>query len=409
MLDTDVLFLCRVLKKSHIGYDITTLNELASKLATNKSGLYHDLSYSDSLEIVKYLSDLLPKALYRVTDSFDRKYLLFYLNDSSELMIMGPYLSLPASEERINGIFNSSNITANDHSRLTEYFLGLPVIEPSSPFSFFLTSFCEGMWKTDSVSVIDIYCQGKSADAAYNANLKSTEASDVLLNMKAMEMRYTFENDMIRAVSLGQLYMEEKLFSTINNSFFESRAKDPLRNAKNYGIIMNTLSRKAAEQGGVHPIHLNRVSTQIALKIESLTSLSEVTDLLCHIFRTYCRLVRKHSVQKYSPVVQKALIIIDADLSANLSTGAIAKALGISTVYLSTVFKKELGVPMSEYVLKKRISYAAHLLSTTDTQIQAIATRCGIMDTQYFSKLFKKVSGLSPTQYRAKSKKKATR
>ena len=123
------------------------------------------------------------------------------------------------------------------------------------------------------------------------------------------------------------------------------------------------------------------------------------------MFRGYCRLVRKYSVQKYSPVVQKSMLIIDNDLSVSLSTGAIARALDISVGYLSSVFKKEVGEPLSVYIHKKRIDYASHLLHTTDDEIQSIALKCGIVDTQYFSKLFKKHKGMTPTQYRQRTKK----
>ena len=47
----------------------------------------------------------------------------------------------------------------------------------------------------------------------------------------------------------------------------EMRGSSPLRSAKNYSIIMNTLLRKAAENGGVHPVYLDRVSSEFAIKM----------------------------------------------------------------------------------------------------------------------------------------------
>lgn len=114
-----------------------------------------------------------------------------------------------------------------------------------------------------------------------------------------------------------------------------------MRNTKNYAIIMNTLLRKAAEAGGVHPLYLNDVSSANALKIEAMPALGETPTLMRDIFRSYCRLVRKHSMKEYSRVVQKTIILIDSDLSADLSLKSLATNQGISPGYLSTVFKKK--------------------------------------------------------------------
>ncbi len=99
----------------------------------------------------------------------------------------------------------------------------------------------------------------------------------------------------------------------------------------------------------------------------------------------------------YSPNYQ---LLIDSDLSANLSPGLLAKNQNISLGYLSTIFKKETGKTISEYIREKRILHAAHLLSTTNLQIQTVAVHCGIMDVQYFSKTFKKQMRKTPKEYR---------
>jgi YesN/AraC family two-component response regulator len=225
-----------------------------------------------------------------------------------------------------------------------------------------------------------------------------------MVNLKAMERRYAFENQLLRSVSLGQLHMEDQLMQAFSAEAFEKRTADPLRNAKNYCIIMNTLLRKAAEQGGVHPVHLDRASSEFARKIEHMTSTGENTALMMDMFRTYCRLVRRHSLQKYSPVIRKAILTIDADLSADLSPHVLAESLGISLGYLSTLFRRETGKPLTSYVRQRRMEYAAYLLATTDLQIQTVALHCGIMDVQYFSKLFKRHHDMTPSDYRIAKK-----
>ena len=218
--------------------------------------------------------------------------------------------------------------------------------------------------------------------------------------MNLMEKRYRHENELMQAVTLGQINKANILLSSLSDMSFEKRVSDPVRNLKNYCIITNTLLRKAAEAGGVHPIYLDNVSSAFAEKIEQISTTREGNSLMHDMFSSYCRLVRKHSMKSYSQIVQKAIIFIESDLSANLSLSSIAQAQNVSAGYLSAVFKRETSKTVTEYIAEKRIKHAMHLLSTTHLQIQTVALHCGIMDVQYFSKIFKKHTGKMPKEYR---------
>ncbi len=237
--------------------------------------------------------------------------------------------------------------------------------------------------------------------ALVSRSMRDVQPSETLANIKAMEQRYAFENEMIHAVAHGQMQFEDKFVSSTYTAFFEKRANDPVRNAKNYAIIMNTLLRKAAEHGGVHPIYLDQISSEYAVKIENGADFSEISSLMSEMFRTYCRLVREHTGKGYSLIVQNTILLIDADISADISPHALAVAQNVTPAYLSTVFRRETGKTLCAYIRERRMAVAAHLLVTTKLQIQTIALHCGIMDVQYFSKLFKKQYGVTPTQYRA--------
>ena len=130
----------------------------------------------------------------------------------------------------------------------------------------------------------------------------------------------------------------------------------------------------------------------------------KISELMKEMFSSYCRLVNKHSTSKYSPIVKKTIMLIDTDISAELSLATLARAQGISGGYLATVFKKETGKTVSEYIREKRIEHAKYLLGTTNLQIQTVALYCGIMDVQYFSKVFKKRTGKTPKEYREANK-----
>ena len=117
----------------------------------------------------------------------------------------------------------------------------------------------------------------------------------------------------------------------------------------------------------------------------------------------YCQLVKKHSMKNYSSLVQKVITLVDFDITADLSLSRQAEILNVNASYLSTLFKKETGTTLTEYVAKKRVEQAAFLLTSTNLQIQTISQNCGIYDVNYFTKLFKKYTGKTPKEYRESS------
>ena len=114
----------------------------------------------------------------------------------------------------------------------------------------------------------------------------------------------------------------------------------------------------------------------------------------------YCLLVKNHSMKGYSLLIQKVLVRIDSDLTADLSLKTQAALLNVNASYLSTLFKKETGQTLTDYVNKKRVEHALFLLNSSSMQIQTIAQYCGIPDVNYFTKIFKKYVGKTPKEYR---------
>jgi len=395
----ELQFLCDTLKKGHIRTVITSPD--ASVYAIPGS---EGISPSGSEPRLDFLAHTRPepRTLYRYTNEFDLCYLYLLLPDTPtpEVLIIGPYLTGTPSGERLMELAERGSITPAIKIYFEEYYMSLPVLADDDHLFLMITTFCERIWKSPAFAIVDVNDLSVPEEDAVSEPINSEAFDDVLINMKAMEERYAYENELLRAVSLGQLHKENQLLSVFSDPVFEKRLPDPLRNAKNYGIIMNTLLRKAAENGGVHPVYLDRTSSEFAAKIEHMRELGENYTLMRDMFRSYCRLVRKHALKHYSLVVQQTVMLIDSDLSADLSLQSLSDTLNVSPGYLSTIFKKDTGKTISEYIREKRIQLAMYLLATTQQQVQAIAVHCGIMDVQYFSKTFKKQTGKTPKEYR---------
>lgn len=351
--------------------------------------------------LLQMVEEVKPATVYRLRDSFGCRYICLQLPElpMEAVLTIGPYVSSPPTDQQFMEWAERNGITPRLQKRLESYYINLPLLPETGQLFILLEAFCEQLWGVNGFSVE--YLDRDSSPVIPLLSEKSASSEeDTLWSMKNMEQRYSYENELMSAVAKGQLHKANILLNNFSTFFFEQRVADPVRNAKNYCIIMNTLLRKAAEQGGVHPIYLDSTSSAFAISIEQLPSLDAVLTLMTEMFRTYCHLVRKHSMKDYSPPVQQALISIDANLAGNLSLRTLSDALNISSSYLSTIFKKETGQTLTDFIAQRRVDKAMELLRTTRLQVQTVAQHCGIVDVHYFSKIFKKVTGMTPKAYR---------
>lgn len=351
----------------------------------------------------KILYDLSRNTVYRFSDSFFRNYIFLLLPDTSEkvYLAIGPYLSKTYSRNEIFEISEKLGASMQLVSPLVNYYGSLPVISDADSLFVLLDSFLESIWNgPENWTVTDIGRGWSETPVMVRSEYTAGTPEQTAWNMQLLEDRYAFENELMQAVTNGQFHKTELMLSKITATNFEKRLSDPLRELKNYSIIMNTLLRKAAESGGVHPIHLDMISSEFAKKIERLSTTQSAESLMVEMFRSYCRLVKNHSSKKYSPMIQKIVTVVDYDISANLTLNTLADMLNINASYLSSRFKKEMGMTLTEYVHERRIGQAKYLLKTTNLQIQTVAQYCGILDLHYFSKLFKKHTGQTPKEFR---------
>ncbi len=400
--ENELQFLCDTFKKSRVRAFYATKEEFEERVQHSSEEMVYsgELLRADTMR--HFPRDMEARTMYRLTDAFGFSYVYLLLPARSEetVLLVGPYLSAMPLPAQMLEIGEANGISPKHQRYLEEYYSTIPVLAEGDRLFLMLDTFCERIWKSPSFAIVDVNARREGPVSPLQDPARLPTLDDAPVNMKAMETRYGFENELIRAVSLGQLHMEKQLLSVFSASTFEKRVADPLRNVKNYAVIMNTLLRKAAESGGVHPVYLDKTSSMFAVRIEQMASVSENGALMREMFRAYCRLVRKHTMKQFSLLVQKTILLIDSDLSADLSPSALASSQGISLGYLSTVFKRETGKTLSEYIREKRMAHAAHLLGTTNLQIQTVALHCGIMDVQYFSKIFKRHTGKTPKEYR---------
>lgn len=403
--ESELQFLQDTLHKCHINTYRLNLEVRAQQ--DGEPSLHHMVVQMESnLPAVReFLRLSQERTIYKITDRFWSNYLMLRLPGEEEypLLVIGPYLTMELTREQIMEQAEQIRIPANQTRMLENFYAGVPVLTETNMLFSMVDAFCHRVWRDAEIVGVDAEWEMNNLFQPFPVAEHGRKVEDSAWNMRMMEQRYAYENELMQAVSQGSIHKAEMLMSSFSTMAFEPRTSDPVRNLKNYGIIMNTLLRKAAENGGVHPVYLDSVSAGFAKRIEAITSVGAVRELMTEMFRSYCRLVKKNSIKQYSPQVQRTVIQIDSDLGGDLSLKHLAEQQNINASYLSTIFKRETGNTITEYIVQRRMQLARQLLSTTQLQIQTIAQHCGIPDVNYFSKTFKKYVGMTPKQFRQDS------
>jgi len=96
----------------------------------------------------------------------------------------------------------------------------------------------------------------------------------------------------------------------------------------------------------------------------------------------------------------RLLAYIEKNLSRKLTLAILADEVHLNPSYLSHLFAQKMGLPLMAYCNRRRIRLAIDLIWSTDFSISEIADKVGIGDVTNFSKMFKRTTGLYPSEYR---------
>ena len=398
-------YLIKVLKKMHLQALCVTAEELQSKCLDFglRKFLGLDIRYGDMFRHPEeWMKD---NTIYKMSDEFMCRYIFLKLPGENRLFLVGPYVTAEISREQLLEEAEGYGVPARKFRHLEACYTNFPVIANETILFIMLNSLGEFLWGEGSAfEIIEVEYETKTTVFPELKDEDARDPEEIMLHMKAMEERYAYENELMEAVAQGLSHRAELMLRVFSERMVEQRVPDPVRNVKNYCIICNTLMRKAAEKGGVHPMHLDSASSMLARRVEGITSFDNGRELMKDTVNTYCRLVKKYSAKQYAPFVRKTVAYIESDLAGDLSLHTLADLQNINASYLSTMFHKETGKTITEFVNEKRMEHASRLLRTTQIQIQTIAQHCGISDVNYFSKVFKKYYGSTPRQYREENR-----
>jgi AraC-like DNA-binding protein len=135
---------------------------------------------------------------------------------------------------------------------------------------------------------------------------------------------------------------------------------------------------------------------------KELEDMRYASSLLHHFLASmrYLGQFRRAKAQAPTDIVDQAIHYMRENIENRMMMDDVLRYVGYSQSHFNTLFKKRTGVSPITYFNRLKIEHACRLLRTTDMKINMICYKVGIEDPLYFSRLFSKLMGMSPTDYR---------
>lgn len=176
-----------------------------------------------------------------------------------------------------------------------------------------------------------------------------------------------------------------------------------IEDKKNDLLIWNAIYTREIVKNGVLTKYLHPIYNKYYTLIPTLNSLEKLQQLELDMMDTYVNMLIKDLEIKDNFVINKILKHLHLNIESKISLQKLSQDLNLSEGYISTCFKKHMGIPIMKYAKKIRIDRAKVLLLTTDTSIMDIGLTLGFHDQSHFYKVFKEFTGTSPSEYRNKN------
>lgn len=372
-------------------YDLGLRNELYGTKKNRKLPITY----------VRLSSDMQEKKIsYYVKDIFHCCYFVMPIPDEPGMAYtVGPFLTERPTETALTSMRQHLRIPSAYTEFINRYYASLALFQDYNYLEAYFQTLISSIWGADASPLQYIDRPKNQQILPVSSEPKQSEARGI----DAIVERYEMEEKGLAAICEGNYQVAMKIF--LNSKFtgsLDKRTSNSLRDEKNYTIVANTIYRKAVQEAHVHPFYLDQISGKFAVRIESCTSLQELDSLRREMIHQYCNLVNNHSDQLYSTTIRHVVDQIKLHLDSDLSLNSLAQMEHVNPSYLSTRFKSEVGMTLTDFVNRERINAAIHLINLQSGSMQEIGSHVGLPDATYFCRLFKRYKGLTPTEYRKK-------
>ncbi len=232
--------------------------------------------------------------------------------------------------------------------------------------------------------------------------LKELEQSEESDPHRPIEEEYSF----YQAVKTGDL---DFVMENCRNNVFGSAegmgvlSQNSLTNIKYHFVITTALITRQCVEGGMALEQAYRLSDFYILKMDSCTNIESVVALHEDMVIDF---TKKMSILQKDNIISRSIVLcteyIYNHIHDRITIQELAEHTSLSASYLSRLFKKEIGVSVSDYIRDKKIEKAQNLLKYSDFSLIEIANYLAFSSQSHFIQVFEKQVGITPKKYRDK-------
>lgn len=219
---------------------------------------------------------------------------------------------------------------------------------------------------------------------------------------REMEVEFTFYD----AIANGDVEYVKK--DCAKNTFSSpdgmgKLSENPLRNLRYHFVVTTAMITRYCVHAGMEQEKAYSLSDFYILHMDKCKTLEEISALHDAMCLEFCKQMKEiKNKQILSKPIVLCLDYIYSHIHYRITIEELAEYLNISESYLSKLFRKEMGIPVSQYILDLKIEKAKNLLQFSDYNIVDIANYLSFSSQSHFIQVFQKKTGLTPHKYRSK-------
>lgn len=338
-------------------------------------------------------------------------YFLIRIEESLEVA-GGPVSSIPCNKALLSALHKEYSIGPEEKTQFDEFIRQIPTMTPTTLiWKVNLLLYClTGQFHNDVLT--DALLDAASfPQPQERASAGRTAALYDVRDQENYNNSYELEALLERFIVTADVEGYRQFLNNLPPYNPGQVADDSLRAMKNYGITSITLVSRKAMEAGLPRETAYALSDSYITTMERLSGIQEVSLLISQAILDYITRVKRCKAENvpgdsgYNRLLQKCINYVHQNLNRHISIQNVADHVNLSRSYLSTTFKKYMGISLNHYILDEKLEEACSLLKYTDKPIAEIGNYLCFSSQSHFQSAFKKKYEKTPLQYRMENAK----